>query len=124
MSVNKSKKEGNIFSHIVGEQLSAVVFVMDYIQFQFDADVLTVFNPVGVKINNRMYNLGELSFRDNLCERISHIVKEVLLSTEELEINFDDTSSFLISLKDEDTSDVEKLNFNWIENGEERFLVM
>ncbi|CAN5488360.1 hypothetical protein BH10ACI1_BH10ACI1_06890 [soil metagenome] len=124
MSVNKIEESAGLLSHLIGEQLSAVVFVMDYLQLQFNGAILTVLNPISVKVNNKKYQLGDLAFRDSLCERISHIVKNVLLSEDRLKIDFNDSSVFIISLKADDYSNAEAINFNWFEDGEERFLVL
>jgi len=124
MIANKPENNVGLLNYLIGEQLSAVVFVMDYLQLQFNSSILTVLNPIFVKVDSRTYQLGDLSFRDLLCERISHIVENVVLSEENFQISFDDSSIFLISLKDEDYSNAEALNFNCLLNGEEKFLAI
>lgn len=124
MADNKTEKSSGALSYLIGKQLSAVVFVMDYLQFQFNGAVLTVLNPICVKVDNKIYQSGDINFRNSLCERISHIVENLLLSEDRLEINFNDSAAFFISLKDEDYSNAEAINFNWTENREERFLVL
>ena len=59
------------FARLVGEQLSAVSFVMDYLQLQFDPYLLIVLTPLAVHTGERSYRLGDSAYRDALCERIA-----------------------------------------------------
>ena len=55
---------------IVGEPLSAVTFVMDYMQLAFDGPCFTVFCPCLVSTPNLTIRSGEIGFRDRLCDAI------------------------------------------------------
>jgi hypothetical protein len=68
-------------SRIVGEQLSAVCFVMDYLQLQFNDYHLTVLPPLVAQIGDRSFCLGDLGYRDTLCERITHNVTVVSIAS-------------------------------------------
>jgi hypothetical protein len=122
--VNKVKENQNYFSLIVGEQLSAVSFVMDYLQLQFNACILTVLTPLTVVVDQDYLHPGEVHYRNALCERITHKVEEVALTSEYLRIDFDDGAVFKISLKEEDYVGAEAINFQFPEDGRMQFLVL
>jgi hypothetical protein len=56
------------FARLIGEQLSAVSFVMDYLQLQFDPFLLTVLTPLVVQSGSESYRLCDEGYRDALCE--------------------------------------------------------
>lgn len=124
MSMNKVEENKDYFSRIVGEQLSAVSFVMDYLQLQFNAYILTVLTPLVVHLGERCYSLGDLPYRDALCERITHIVNEVILATDYLRIGFDDGAVFNISLRGEDQVGTEAIIYQFPEAGRMQMLVI
>jgi len=59
---------------IVGEQLSAVTFVQDYVQLHFDGPCLTAFSYPVVMLGDKTFRWGEPRFRDVLCGRIAQKV--------------------------------------------------
>jgi len=124
MDMNKVEENQEYFSRLIGEQLSAVSFVMDYLQLQFDAYFLTVLTPLAVLAGEQSYRLGDLPYRDALCERIAHNVSEVVLAIDHLRIGFDDGAAFHISLKEEDYVGAEAINFQFPEEGRMQLLVM
>ena len=124
MDMSKIEENTRSLSRIVGEQLSAVSFVMDYLQLQFNNYFLTVLTPLTVLAGEQSFRLGDLPYRDALCERITHIVKSVVLATDYLRIDFDDDSAFIISLKEEDYVCPEAINFQWRESGQMQMLVI
>lgn len=109
---------------MIGEQLSAVSFVMDYLQLQFNAYFLTVLTPLVVLVGEQSYRLGDLPYRDALCERIAHNVKEVVLAEDHLRIGFDDGITFDISLKEEDRVGAEAVIYQFPGEGRMRMLVI
>jgi hypothetical protein len=100
-------------SRVVGEQLTTVMFVMDYLKLQFNDPVLTVLTPVLVRMGDRSYQLGDLPWRDSLCDRITRTVSELFLAADHLQITFDDGSNFLITLKDEARAGNEAILFEY-----------
>jgi len=124
MDMNNGETNQGYFCRIVGEQLSAVTFVMDYLQLQFDACFLTVLTPLTVLIGENSYRLGDLHYRDVLCERIAHKVTDVLLHPDHLRIGFDDNACFNISLREEDYVGPEAINFQFPEEGRMQLLVI
>lgn len=93
-----------VLETLIGEPLSAVTFVMDYVQLQFSSSriINAVTLPV-VHAGNRTFSSEQPGYRDALCERIGRTVKEAYAKADErLQIDFDDGSSVRISLKAED----------------------
>jgi hypothetical protein len=91
------------FEELKGEQLSAVTFVQDYIQLQFDGPTINVTNPLEVGTRGRRIASWQPGFRDLLCEQITKIVQGVdLAKGEALRITFEDESYLSVSLRAED----------------------
>ncbi len=100
------------FEAIVGEQLSAITFVQDYWQFDFDGQGFTALTRVEVQANNLTLKDGDDQFRNTLCGQIGKIVKQVsCVQPEAITIRFDDQSSISISLKWEDYRGPEAAEF-------------
>ena len=77
---------------IIGQQLSSVEFVQDYVQLHFDGPYIIAFTWPVVE-----------SYRDALCDRISRKVRTALISGgNAVTIGFDDGGTIRISLKQED----------------------
>src|SRR5689334_13052048 len=98
---------------IVGEQLSGVTFVMDYLQLQFNPPpTINVYTPMTVSSRGKRCVSGDDQFRNKLCEQITKIVKSaVIRSEEEFLITFEDDSAISISLKPSDYLGPEALEF-------------
>jgi hypothetical protein len=88
---------------IVGEQLSSVEFVRDYVQLRFDGPTLTAFVLPTLKSPDRTIRFGDQGYRDELCARISHHVSAAYLREgDAVIVEFDDGTEIRISLKPED----------------------
>jgi hypothetical protein len=88
---------------LIGEQMSAVVFVRDYVQLVFDGPGLTAVTPPVVEVGQASSRWGDPGYRDKLCELIGKTVRHAqIVDTEEITIKFDDDSSIRISLRPED----------------------
>ena len=73
---------------LVGERLTSVTFILDYVQIGFDdAAALSVMCPIRVKSAAMMVNSGERSFRDQLCSAIGHPVDAVAVDEASLTIS-------------------------------------
>ncbi|KAA3642728.1 MAG: hypothetical protein DWQ07_19565 [Chloroflexi bacterium] len=84
---------------LVGARLTGVVFVMDYIQLQFDAQVMSVLTLLEVRVEDKAYAFGEEGFRDKICERITaNVMKADVYEDLKISINFDDGSNIMIPL--------------------------
>src|SRR5713101_4512161 len=98
---------------LIGEQLSSVVFVMDYWQLAFDGHGLTVFSRITVSGPGWQLWDGDDQFRNRLCERIAHLVTGTSFRPSEgLALTFDDGSAIEVSLKDSDYVGPEAINFS------------
>lgn len=107
------KPEQEILQRIVGEQLSSVEFVMDYVQLRFNGPTLTAVTHPVVEVHGRVYSWGECGFRDALCERIAKRVTSALVKPGDLlRIEFADSSAVKISLRDEDYVGAEAVIFD------------
>src|SRR2546428_1320477 len=88
---------------IIGEQLSAVTFVQNYLQLHFDGPRLTVFSHVVVRLGDKPFHEGKPGFRDALCNNIAKKVTEARVADgDSISIRFAHGSTIKISLKDED----------------------
>jgi hypothetical protein len=112
-----SKPVLELYRQIVGEQLSGVTFVMDYLQLQFNPPpIITVYTPLTIICDGMSFTWGDDQFRNKLCEQITKIVKSVEVYDEKaFQILFEDGSEISISLKPEDYVGPEAINF-WGKN--------
>jgi hypothetical protein len=100
------------YNQVIGEKLSAVVFVLDYHQLQFDGPSFTILNPITVTSGSSGVAAGADQFRNRLCEQITKIVRRVECNEgDALTIEFEDNSSISVSLKDKDYSGPEAVIF-------------
>jgi hypothetical protein len=88
---------------IVGEQLSSVEFIQDYVQFHFDGPHIIAFVWPVVESGGEVLRFGETGYRDALCDRIGRKVRMASISEgDTATIEFDDGATIRISLKPED----------------------
>ena len=84
---------------IVGEQLSSVEFVQDYVQLRFDGPYLTLYTYPAVKVGDSWHVGGAPGYRDLLCDRITKKVRSAaVVSEKEIRIEFEDGASISIAL--------------------------
>lgn len=103
-----SEGEQSFIRSLEGHQLSAVIFVMDYLQLQFDDLLLNSYIWPQVKIKDAMLTFSMPGYRDALCERIRrNVVQALEYENDRIEIRFDDEGSFIISLEEEDRTSPE-----------------
>ena len=89
----------NLFKSIIGEQLSSVEFVQDYLQLHFDGNTLTLYSWPQVNLGSLTYKHGDIMYRNALCEIISHEVdRVVLLENTRVTFYFDDEYSITLNL--------------------------
>ncbi|TKC09075.1 hypothetical protein [Pedobacter frigoris] len=89
----------NLFKSIIGEQLSSVEFVQDYLQLHFDGNTLTFYSWPEVNLESINYKIGDIMYRDALCKIIaSEVNNVVLLENTRLELFFTNDSSISLSL--------------------------
>jgi hypothetical protein len=97
---NEEQTNGTInLDDLIGRVLSAVVFVQDYLQLQFDGSVLTllVWPIVATGATNKAFDSS--GYRDLLCERIGRTVTDAqAVADHALSIALSDGSSITASL--------------------------
>jgi hypothetical protein len=110
--------EAELSQQIVGEQLSGVTFVMNYLQLQFNPPpTVNAYTPVTVSSGDWSSAVGEDQFRNKICDQITKIVKSVVVRDEEaFRITFEDDSVISISLKPSDYLGPEAVDFRGRDN--------
>src|SRR5262249_12293956 len=99
-----------LFEQLCGEQLSAVTFVLDYLQLWFDGPCINVTNPLTVQTGHISVTSWQSGFRDALCSQIGKIVAAVEFRNKEaFIIRFEDGSHLSISLGEQDYTTPEAL---------------
>src|SRR5262249_41603018 len=96
---------------IVGEKLSSVEFVMDYLQLRFDGHTFSVMTWLAISVDDRTTRSGEDGFRDRLCEQIAKIVRATDFVNDVLTITLEDGSTIRAFARDEDYRGPEALTF-------------
>ena len=96
-------QESEPFQAIVGEKLSAITFVLDYWQLQFDGPSINALTRLEVSASGHKLRDGDDQFRNLFCGQIGKVVSRVTLrKPEAFKITFEDQSSISISLKWDD----------------------
>lgn len=75
--------EDTLKNKLVGEQLSSVEFVQDYIQLHFDGRTITAYIWPEVKIKNEIWRFGEIEYRNKLCSLIGIEVEDLFFQDKE-----------------------------------------
>lgn len=87
------------FNILIGEQLSSVIFVQNYLQLDFDGNRLTCFVWPEVVIGNEVYGFGQDQYRNQLCSLIATKVEKVIfLEAIKLQLVFESSSEVRLSL--------------------------
>ena len=69
-------------------QLSAVSFVQDYLQLDFEGHKLTMILWPAVRIGLELRSFGEPGYRDALCSLIGHSPTAIVENSRRIEITF------------------------------------
>jgi len=79
---------------LIGEQLSSVEFVQDYLQLHFDGRTITIYVWPVIQDNSVTCCFGEVEYRNRLCELIGLEVKDLFYQERKsLVLMFNDTES-------------------------------
>jgi hypothetical protein len=88
------------FNILIGEELSSIEFVRDYIQFRFDGPCLTAITDPYIIIGHKQYSRTDTGFCDILLGFIGLQVEETSLRESEIiNIHFSGGRSINISLR-------------------------
>jgi len=90
-------------SPLVGQELSAVEFVQDFLVLRFEGPALTFYTWPDVFREEGSYAYGEPEYRNVLCALLSEDVTAATLELEEaLEVEFESGVILRASLREED----------------------
>jgi hypothetical protein len=88
---------------VLGEELSAVTFVADYVQLWFDGPCLSAYSLPIVSVGGMSYRWGEPGYRDALCGCIGkRVASTEYTEKERIRLDLSDGSSILMSLRSGD----------------------
>ena len=100
-------------SGIIGEELTAVEFVQDYLQLRFDGPVLTLYAWPHVLLSEYSIAFGEPEYRNALCAQIGEKVEEATLEEgDSLTIKLENETVLALSLREEDLDGPEAGSFS------------
>lgn len=87
-------------SDIVGQPLSGVAFVQDYVEFHFDGKIVRALSNPSVSCGRKTLIFPEAGSRDALCSKIGYLVEDVLIKESiEIKILFSGESFVRISIQ-------------------------
>ncbi len=88
---------------LIGQELTAVEFVLDHLQLRFDGPCLTLFVWPDVFREEGSYAYGEPEFRNMLCDQLGVEVTAATLEEDEaVEVGFANGVILRASLREED----------------------
>jgi hypothetical protein len=96
---------------IVGNDLSSVTFVRDYVQLAFDGPGMNAFTLPTVTSGSESLSLGQPGYRDSLCRQIGCRVERTEVNDQRVSIIFENATMVSISLRDDDYRGPEALMF-------------
>ncbi len=87
---------------LVGQDLSSVTFVRDYVQLAFDGPGLSAYTMPTVTSESESLSLGQPGYRDSLCRQIGCRVERTEADDQRVLIIFENGAAVSISLRDDD----------------------
>ena len=94
--------ELSLLRNLIGEQLSSVTFVQDYVQLSFDGPSLTLYNWPVVIVNDQAILQNEHNYKDALCAQIGIQVASVILTPQNfLALLFENKVTLQVLLREE-----------------------
>jgi hypothetical protein len=95
-----------------GRNLSAVSFVHDYLQLQFDGPFLNIFVWPRITVSAKSVSFGMNEYRDQLCSQIGKIVGGATVEADvSLRLYFTDGTIVEVSLRPESRKGPESVVF-------------
>jgi len=105
--------------YLIGEQLSSVIFVQDYLQLDFDGSCFTAYVFPILNVEKKSFKFRQAGYRDAICSLISKKVQDLnLVENEYFKIIFDSDDNFLIFNLEANCTKYEKLIFKDIDGGD------
>jgi hypothetical protein len=113
MPIRETLWQEELLQQIVGEELSSVEFVHDYVQLRFNGPTLTAVTQPVVQVGEHEYRWCDPGFRDELCKRIaSRLIIARIQAGDTLRLEFEDRAIVKVSLRDEDYRAAEAVRFD------------
>ncbi len=95
--------ESSMLKRLENEQLSAVVFVQDYMQLQFNGPCLTTYAWPTIRDSASTFGRKTPGYRDAMCGLIGSVVDQTAEeANDKLVIRFSSGTSLQVSLKESD----------------------
>lgn len=102
----------NSLLDLKGKSISAIVFVLDYLQIQFDGSILTFLDYPKVEVSNNIFSFGESEYRNKICEFIGKSVSAVhYVENDIFSLSFD-SAKIYCSINPEDYTSPEMIIFD------------
>lgn len=99
-------------SDLVGEEISAVCFVRDYVEFHFDGSILRSLSNPSVFVHGTKHRFPEAGSRDALCRVIGSAVRAVNLEEQRaLKVTTTDDCEITIPLDAKNLRGPEAMHF-------------
>jgi hypothetical protein len=106
------KKPVNNVKDLLGEEISTVAFVRDYVEFHFDGPILRSLSNPTITVHGTNFSFPDVGSRDALCTVIGSTVCAVELDEHlVLELTTTDNSRISIPLDDENRRGPEAMHF-------------
>jgi hypothetical protein len=99
---NGSHGGGEPLAKLVGEELSAITFVRDYLQLHFDGPTINAYTLPIVTFRDSRWANGDTGYKDAICARIGvAVIGASTVPEDRLQLDFADGASVAISLRPE-----------------------
>lgn len=92
----------SLISALVGEHLSSIEFVADYVQIRFNGPYLNAFTVPSIRVGNAEFHYKELGYLEALISCIDKVVSAANITANEINIDLQDHGRITISLRPED----------------------
>ena len=115
--MKEKQRNWSLKDRLVGEELNAIQFVMDYLQVHFNAKGFTFYIWPSLNINNDIYEFGHIDYRNKLCEFIEKVVSDVYILDDILIIEFEKGDRIQLNLDPNNPKIVSEIAIFWDEDG-------
>jgi hypothetical protein len=111
-------KKWTLEDRIKGEELTAIQFVMDYIQIFFNHKGFSCYIWPSLNVNNQLFEFGNIDYRNKLCGFIGKTVNEVYLIPEDLLIiEFEKGDRIEININPNNPEIISEIAIFWDDDG-------
>lgn len=99
-------------SEIIGQPMSAIAFVHDYVEMHFDGKILRALSNPSVRIGQAVFVVPGPGSRDALCDLIGRsVVNVVVRELNCIEVRFEGNASIRVPLSDAERTGPETAHF-------------